>query len=379
MELKSLQRHIRSLATLPETSAQVVSCYLELEKGGIKDPAVFHEQVHHLTTGLAGQERQDFKAAMAAIQRYLAVELSADAKGAAIFSRAGAAPFFLPLQFRLPLPNWVTLQTTPNIYHLVELKDAYDRYILMFCTEKKVWILEVNLGAVTKELWRERVEIRGRVGRDWTKAQYQRHQKKHNQTLLTEMIYFLDRRISEGGFIHLILAGDPKIMKQVRDQLPKHLIAKLSKMLSAPSGKPTLGVVAESISSFVETEQKKSHAVGAELADQLCTGGLAVAGSAATIEALQRGQVDMLVLAEGYRAEPGLRCETCSLIHAKQDKTTTCSNCGSSDLRDLDMREEMVRLAVQYGATVEVVPDHDVLMRFGGVGCLLRYRWSEAP
>ena len=105
MELKNLQRHIRSLATLPETSAQVVSCYLELEKGGIKDPAVIHEQVHHLTTGLAGQERQDFKAAMAAIQRYLAVELSADAKGAAIFSRAGAAPFFLPLQFRLPLPG----------------------------------------------------------------------------------------------------------------------------------------------------------------------------------------------------------------------------------------------------------------------------------
>ena len=168
-------------------------------------------------------------------------------------------------------------------------------------------------------------------------------------------------------------------MKQVRDQLPKHLIAKLSKMLSAPSGKPTLGVVAETISSFVETEQKESHAVGAELADQLCAGGLAVAGSAATIEALQRGQVDLLMLAEGYRAEPGLHCETCGLIHAKQDKTTTCSNCGFSDLRDLDMREEMVRLAVQYGVTVEVVPDHDVLMRFGGVGCLLRYRWSEAP
>ena len=87
----------------------------------------------------------------------------------------------------------------------------------------------------------------------------------------------------------------------------------------------------------------------------------------------------MLVLAEEYRAEPGLRCETCYLIHAKQDKTTTCSACGSSDLRDIDMREEMVRLAEQYGATVEVVPDHDVLMRFGGVGCLLRYRWSEAP
>ncbi len=43
------------------------------------------------------------------------------------------------------------------------------------------------------------------------------------------------------------------------------------------------------------------------------------------------------------------------------------------------MREEMVRLAIQYGVRVEVVPDHDVLIRFGGVGGLLRYRWPEAP
>ena len=245
--------------------------------------------------------------------------------------------------------------------------------------KKKIWILEVNLGAVTKELWQEQVEVRGRVGRDWAKAQYQRHGRNLGTKFIKEMVNVLGQRMSAGGYTHLILAGDPKIMKQVRDQLPKHLIAKLSKMLSAPSGKPTLGVVAESISSFVEIEQMKLPVVAVDLADQLCTGGLAVAGSAATIEALQRGQVDKLVLAEGYRAEPGLRCETCGLIHAKQDKTTTCSNCGFSDLRDLDMREEMVRLAVQYGVTVEVVPDHDVLMRFGGVGWLLRYRWSEAP
>ncbi len=72
-------------------------------------------------------------------------------------------------------------------------------------------------------------------------------------------------------------------------------------------------------------------------------------------------------------------CGTTTECTRGQDKTTTCSTCGSSDLRDLDMREEMVRLAIQYGVTVEVVPDHDVLIRFGGVGGLLRYRWSEAP
>ena len=117
-------------------------------------------------------------------------------------------------------------------------------------------------------------------------------------------------------------------------------------------------------------EQEKSDAVAAALADQFCADGLTVAGSAATIEALQRDQVDLLVLAEGYRAEPGLCCETCGLIHARQDKTTTCSTCGSSDLRDLDMREEMVRLAIQYGNLNSsfIGPAHAPMVRLPGTG-----------
>ena len=37
----------------------------------------------------------------------------------------------------------------------------------------------------------------------------------------------------------------------------------------------------------------------------------------------------------------------------------------------------MVRMAEKQGCTIEVVDHSDILMRFGGVGCLLRYRLPE--
>ena len=37
-------------------------------------------------------------------------------------------------------------------------------------------------------------------------------------------------------------------------------------------------------------------------------------------------------------------------------------------------KEELVRLAAQQDCEIELVNESDMLMQFGGVGCLLRYR-----
>ena len=45
MELKNLQKHVRTLATLAETDAPIISCYLTLHNGRIKDRIAFDGQV----------------------------------------------------------------------------------------------------------------------------------------------------------------------------------------------------------------------------------------------------------------------------------------------------------------------------------------------
>ena len=103
MELKDLRKHIRTLAALPETGAPVISCYLALERGAPKDRNAIDERVRSLRNAWIGQARHDFGEAMDRIEAHLPTELMANAQRAAVFSRAGEQPYFLPLQFRVPL------------------------------------------------------------------------------------------------------------------------------------------------------------------------------------------------------------------------------------------------------------------------------------
>ena len=85
--------------------------------------------------------------------------------------------------------------------------------------------------------------------------------------------------------------------------------------------------------------------MAARLRDELYTNGLAVVGSDACIKALERGQVDVLVLATEHNTED---------------------------------KEELVRLAERQNCEVELVNESDMLMQLGGVGCLLRYQMQES-
>ena len=62
---------------------------------------------------------------------------------------------------------------------------------------------------------------------------------------------------------------------------------------------------------------------------------------------------------------------------SQPESPKACPECGATELQDLDLRETMVRLAEQQDCTVEVVNQSEPLTRFGGVGCLLRYRLPE--
>ena len=377
MELKNLQQHVRTLATLPETPAPIISCYLTIHDGRIKDPSAFDTQVRPLIGSLTGQTRQHFEDALDPIGQYLAAKLQPEAKGVAIFSRAGGKPFFLPLQFRVALPNWMAVDTLPNIYHLVELKDTFHRYVVMLSTQESVRIYEVNLGAVTEQLWRQRPELRERVRREWTKEHYQNHRRDRVQRFITEKIRILEQVMSARGYTHFVLAGHPTITSQVRGKLPKHIAERLIDVVPASGRTPISDVIKATLASFIEQEEKESRFAAEEIERQIRIGGLAVAGTEASLHALNRKHVDMLVINRSYSPALGQRCTACGFMGSRPERLHVCPECGGTDLQKLDMRETLVRLAEQQDCTIEVVNQSESLARLGGVGCLLRYRLPE--
>jgi len=377
MERQNLHKHVRTLITLPVADAPVISCYQALAAGRLADRNAFDGRMRSLRRSLHVTEQHAFDAALARIEDILATELLPNAKGLAVFSRAGDQPFFLPLQFQVPLPNWIALDSTPNIYHLVELKDTYDRYVVMIVTEESMRILQVNLGAITEQIWEQRPELRERVGREWTKTHYQRHRQERMRRFLKGAVNVLDQLMSAGGYTHLILAGQSPMTSQVQKVLPSHLQKRLIDIVPASGGTRLSDVVQATLSAFVAAEEQESRTAVADLAHQLRTGGLAVVGTGPSYRALCQGRVDMLVLSKEYEPGPGWSCDNCGHINVEAERLDACAKCGAHAFRQFNIKEQMARTAAACDCPVEVVEQSDELIHVGGVGCLLSYRLPD--
>lgn len=341
MDLQHLQQHIRTLATLEETGGPVVSYYLNCAETSEQNRLRLSEQARILRRTLPPKARQQFAEAMQQIENFLDSAVKADTKGVALFARSDEAPFFLPLQFRLPLPTWLSVSTMPNIYHLVELKDTYHRYVILISTETSARIIEVNLGAVTQTLWHERPELRKRVGREWSKEHYQNHRRQETAAFIQEKITLLEQLMVAGGHTHLILAGNARITAQVRKALPAHLKEKLIDIVVTRTDADMDSVVAATLSQFITWEEEDSVALADKLFDEILSGGLAVVGPTACLQALSQSKADALIIAK--------------------------------EMPNVILRERLVKLAMQQECHVEVVNDSPLLMEFDGAGCLLRY------
>lgn len=379
LELAELKQHIRTLITLEATDAPVISCYLNLEAVGREDGVVggqdvFRERRALLRKSMVGERKQYFEEALQGIEEYLENRVQPESNGVAIFARGGARPFFLPLQFQVPLLNWIVVGPTPNVYHLVELKDTYHRFVLLLLTEKGARILQVNLGAVTGEVWAERPELRDRVSSGWSKTHYQHHREQQTVRFIAEEIRVLDRLMSSGGHSHLILAGNPGLTERMRQALPKHLAAKLVDTVHASARDAMPDIVAATNSLFVEQEEAESLAKVCLLEQEINTHGLAVAGTKASLRAVNWGQADVLIMAKAYAPEPGWLCGHCGNIAVVSQRPPACPECMEFQLQEIDLKEELVRLAERNGVEVEIVDHSDLLMELGGVACLLRYQ-----
>ena len=243
-----------------------------------------------LRTTLPATQRDSFEQAMSRIDSRLAAGFRAESMGAVVFARSGDQEFFLDLEFRVPLPTSIAVGSTPNIYPLVELKDNYDRYVVVLVNERNTRILEVHLGSVTEAAWAKRPELRERVGRGWSREHYQSHRRERSNQYADDIAQFVDGVMSEGGYGHLILAGTPKMTALLRQALPKRLACKLIDVVHASTNDRTSDVVAATLASFIEEEQQESLAAVERLQKEICTHGLAVAGSRASLQALRAGK-----------------------------------------------------------------------------------------
>ncbi len=372
---EELRDRILTLAGIDESATPFVSCYLNLENCEKSVLETIELRANLLRRILKGRDLEDIEESVGAIKSYIKRELLPEAKGLAFFARSSfEKEFYMPLQFAVPLPNTLRVYPTPNIFNLIELKDTYERYLVMIATTEWVRIIEVNLGAATIQAWSENPGLRERVGEEWSETQYQLYRDDREGLYLKEKIETLEKLMLSGDHSHLIIAGNPQITTRIRQALPDHLAAKLMDIIPASRKDAQTDIVTATLSTFVEQEEQESQSIVERLIQAIRTQGLAVIGAKDCIAKLQQGKVDTLIMLKDYDPAPGWLCYSCYEMGKKTPETELCPHCQCTTVRPTDLREELVRQAGKNGCPVEVIEHSDVLMELGGIGCLLRFR-----
>jgi ribosomal protein L7Ae-like RNA K-turn-binding protein len=279
------------------------------------------------------------------IERFLDAEATSAAQGIAIFASAHHQ-LFETLEVRVPFATEVSARAEPSLFQLARLLDDQETAVVAV-----VDIRAARLFVMSRGLLRE---VRGlsddpkyysklRGANGLNQARFQRHAENLRAQFAQETAIQIERLVDEVRPAQVILVGDQVALPLLRDALPPRVLQiTYEEPVRLDITAPVSAVAEEVAPLLAETEADQERTAVERLLDAVQSGRLGTDGLEPVRAALERGQVDTLLLAGDVSFPP-------------------------------ETRSKLIDLATRTGATVEVVDGSEPLRELGGVGALLRY------
>jgi len=206
------------------------------------------------------------------------------------------------------------------------------------------------------------------------------------------------KQVERLGVDALILAGNETFLPILRDAFHESIQQRIVDTLNLDLTTNDSELIEATQPVMERVEKEREQAVVQRLRDAIGMGARGAGGQADTLRALQNGQVDTLLLVDTFEGK-GWADHDMHVFGVGNHPTQHPAGGDVSSIVDVDLREEMVRLALMTDADVEIihsgvpVPDTDevrdadqerpiteaaaMLDELGGVGALLRYDLYE--
>lgn len=369
-----LQEQLDRLASFEPSGAPVVSVYLDAQpdqRGRDSFDAFLRREFRDRARGYAGgtRERESLEKDFARISAYLRDQLQPSTNTVAIFASSATNGFFEAAQLAAPLhEHWVYIADRPQLYPLARLGGQYPRYaaVLLDTSAARIFVFAAN------ELIRERevkgVKTRGRSAGGWAQNRYQRHVENAHRQLVKEVVEVLDRVVRTENIPSIILAGDEVALPLIKDELPKALAEKVIDDIHLPSFAAAHEVLSATVEVLARHDAESDRECVAQVLAAYRAGGLGVVGVEETLAALEKGQVEELVITATVQ---GIR----PAGNGSGAGSATIARGGAALSADQSARtaDELVTKARQTGARITFIEDAALLREFGGVAAALRF------
>lgn len=202
---------------------------------------------------------------------------------------------------------------------------------------------------------------------------YQKWKKNQTKKFIRQKVRILSDLMQRNGVKHLILAGDEVMLARMKEELPKWLQERVVDLTRLGARTDEHQILRQTLETFADFERAHDIDTLVSLRRELLSDGLGVMGTEKTVEALNSGKIDQLIVATEYEAAPGWRCGSCDFL-GTGPTSEPCQYCGHRMLKTVNLKDEMVRATLLSGASVETIVHNVWFLRQGGVGALLRFK-----
>jgi peptide subunit release factor 1 (eRF1) len=357
--MTSMHTMLRRLAEVAPGEFPVLSIYLDMRLYAPEETPPRHASLLVLAKRLEAIEQSflprgaaldSVRTDISRITEYLERDFAPDVQGLAIFACAGTALFEV-CEAPLPFEPTVAIGAQPDLFQLARLLDAQETAVVALFENTIARLFVVRHGRLDAiggpEHGEESFGQQDVTG--WNQEQFQRHTNAARAHFAHEVAENIDHLVTRTGATRVILAGDALAIPHLKKALSQHATALIhdeAVPLEASVSQRAIEAAVDAVMLAAQREQARSTVE--RLVDAVRGDRLGVVGLGGTRAALERGQVDTLLL------DP------------------------EAPITD-EMRSDLVRLAALADSHVEVVAAYEPFRQLGGIGALLRYRlrWPE--
>ncbi|MBU1186068.1 MAG: hypothetical protein KJ908_04170 [Acidobacteria bacterium] len=292
--------------------------------------------------------------------------------GLALFSCSGEnfwQAFFLPNSPR----NRIVFDKNPYVRPLSAILTEYTRICHLVIDRKEAKWYDVYMGEIFLM-----DSLAGNIPSQVKEGGYMGYDSKRIERHITSQLHEYFKKVDKKTFVFFkknrfdwfILSGKDELVPELTSMLHPYLVERLKGRAKANPGDSPAKILEETLGMKQRIIiQEKEKLVDSFLAE-LQKGGLSVAGLVPTLQKLNRGEVQTLLVTRHY-STPGRSCPNCGSLYEDEK---ICPSCQNATEKVVDIIDQAIESAMDKNSRVKHINPPSGLQGVGDIGAILRYK-----
>lgn len=288
------------------------------------------------------------------ITDFLDNELDPAAQGVFIVA-CSANGVFTPLVLGVPLPTQLVVAPTPALGALAWLVDDHPTYGILLADQHTA-----TLSLITQATMGHTLDLdstgypRKQKQGGWSQRRFQARADERVDAFARGIADEVQTVLDDASVTMLVVAGDEVITSALDAMFHPSVKERIIDTIRLDIGASEGEIIAATLPIVERAEREREVKAVNDLQDGIGAGSLGAGGAEATLSALQGGQAAALVVVDDFAA-PGWADYSMPLYGVGPVPAEHPAGGNPADITPVALEEELIRLALQTGAAVQIV------------------------